>query len=555
MLHRVNRILTMAVLILLSIVLITTSVVSQILAKYTQTRSIKIPLGFKPAYVDINWESLYKERLMRSQWWTDIGQAKNDYNSKFTVTAMENSITSVPNDEGADDNWADDTWPDRSYFSTKMYTITSDTKYEYTFEAKNNREGGYAGVIFAYDIDGHFPYFAFGEFDNGSVDGKNCIYYRKGHSDAGRYSDCVVNENVVSEVVKETDEGYGQYKVVYDGFYVTFYYLDMNGEYVPLGSTIELPKGSKVCVGVYSCFGSKEENADCTVSLQNCVLTAKNYKTVGCLVGENISLVKKFTLKVATFNINGAKDYTEIAAAIEASGADIIALQEVYYKTSDSDWYDQTALIAKSVGYDHFWTFKAMEWNENENRYEKADYEDKNSPKPGYGVAIISRYPLGDLKRVALPSGTVEKRILARVGIVVENEVLQLFVTQLSNSEETGVTSEVREQQFGTVADEIARWDNVILMGDFNTVNTEDLSQFKPIVEKGFSLVNKPDDPIGTYRHTGAPLDNIVHSKIFTASDRDVIDNNASDHYLLYTTLTFDETPPTDDEATLTDDE
>lgn len=46
MLHRVNRILTMAVLILLSLVLITTSVVSGIFAKYTLTRSIKTTLGF-----------------------------------------------------------------------------------------------------------------------------------------------------------------------------------------------------------------------------------------------------------------------------------------------------------------------------------------------------------------------------------------------------------------------------------------------------------------------------------------------------------------------------
>jgi hypothetical protein len=81
-------------------------------------------------------------------------------------------------------------------------------------------------------------------------------------------------------------------------------------------------------------------------------------------------------------------------------------------------------------------------------------------------------------------------------------------------------------------------------MGDFNT---EDWPQFNPIVNNGFLLVNKPYDYMGTC-DTGAALDNIVHSEIFTSSDKHVIDNGASDHYLLYTTLTYDEATLTDDE-------
>jgi hypothetical protein len=169
-----------------------------------------------------------------------------------------------------------------------MYDITPDTRYEYTFEAKNYRAGGYAGVIFAYDITEKLPYFAYGEFDNKSVDGKNCIYYRKGHSDAGKY-DCVVNEDVVSEVVMETNDGYGQYKVIYEGYNVKFCYLDTNGKYVQLGSTITLPGGSKVCVGVYSPVIKDIDNKWCTVSLRNCVLTAMDDETIDYLEGENIS--------------------------------------------------------------------------------------------------------------------------------------------------------------------------------------------------------------------------------------------------------------------------
>ena len=522
MLHRVNRILTRAVLILLSIVLITTSVVSPILAKYTQTRSINISLGFKPAYVEINWKSLHEERLMRSQWLDDIGQSKNDYTSKFTVVETEKELTSVPVDKG----------DDRSYFSTKMYNITSFTKYEYTFEAKNNRARGYAGVIFAYDINGKFPYLAYGEFDNRSNVG-NCIHicYRRGHYDAEHY-DCVVNSDVVTAVVKETDDGYGQYKVIYEGLNVKFCYLNTSGEYVQLGSTITLPAGSKVCVGVYSRPGSKAANEDCTVSLKNCVLTAKNYKTIDYLKGEIISLVKKFTLKVATFNINRADGgYDNIAAAIQKSGADIIVLQEVEYRTPYSKYVDQAGEIALRAGYAGSWTFKAMEWNGD--RFVIPNYKKDPDDTPGYGVAIISKYTLGYPEIVGLTSVDGDQRIFARVGIEIHNEVIQFCVTQLSE------TPKVREQQFDEVAnaiDKLAEWDDVILMGDFNTDN---LQEFEPIEKNGFSLVNNPDAPIGTYNNRA--FDNIVHSNIFTSSGGVAVESTASDHYLLYTTLTYDE--------------
>ena len=68
-----------------------------------------------------------------------------------------------------------------------------------------------------------------------------------------------------------------------------------------------------------------------------------------------------------------------------------------------------------------------------------------------------------------------------------------------------------------------------------------------PIVNKGFLLVNKSGDSVNTYRLGNAALDNIVHSKIFTSSGRGVVNSTASDHYLLYATLTYSEATLTDD--------
>ena len=472
----------------------------------------------KPNYVDINWKSLYDAGLMRSQWLNDIGQFQNDYTSKFTVTATDTELTSAPKDKG----------DDRLYFSTKMYEITSDTSYEYTFEAKNDRAGYYAGVIFAYDITGKFPYLAFGEFDN-SVNGTNCIYYRKGHFDETSY-DCVVNEGDLFNVkVNETNDGYGQYKVIYEGLNVKFCYLNTSGEYVQLGNPITLPEGSKVCVGVYSPVNQYIGGECCTVSLRNCVLTAKNDETIDYLVGQNISLVKTFNVKVATFNICKAeygatkyKDYTKIVAAIKASGAEIIGLQEVDYKTKRTGYVDQAAEIARLAGYSYYKFFKAIDLDGG-----------------GFGVAIISKHRIENWDQINLPSGTGEQRILARATIRVHNELINFFVTHLSYNGEPGTD---RAPQFAAVANKIANYKNVILTGDFNT---EDWPQFNPIVNKGFLLVSKSDsDKTGTHYVDGygyLALDNIVHSKIFTASGRNFIDNGASDHRLLYATLTYRE--------------
>ena len=304
-------------------------------------------------------------------------------------------------------------------------------------------------------------------------------------------------------------------------------YLNTSGEYVQLGSTITLPAGSKVCVGVYSRPGPMSVKEDRTVSLRNCVLTAKNDETIDYLAGENISLVKTFNVKVATFNICKAeygatkyKDYTKIVAAIKASGAEIIGLQEIEYKTKRTGYVDQTAEIARLAGYPYYKFFKAFDFNEG-----------------GFGVAIISKHRIENWDQINLPASGESQRILARATIRVHNELINFFVTHLSYNGEPGTD---RAPQFATIANKIANYNKVILVGDFNT---EHWPQFNPIVNKGFLLVSKSDsDKTGTHYVDGygyLALDNIVHSKIFTSSGRNFIDNGASDHRLLYVTLTY----------------
>ena len=464
-----------------------------------------------PQYVtkNINWKELYDSGKMRAQWWNDIGNAQNNYTSLFKVTATENSLSSTPIGNG--DN--------RTYYSTTMFDITNSTNYEYTFEAKNNRYGGYAGVIFAYDISKNLPYFAYGEFDNNSDKGA-CIHirYRKGHFDTTSY-DCKINNNEVTAKIKETSDGYGQFKVIYEGFNVKFCYLNDANEYVQLGDIITLPAGSKICVGVFSRDGASAEQR--TISLKNCVLTIKDETAEeDSLNGSTSEFNKTFNLKVGTYNIFHAEkagyDLSKIANTIKNSGLEIIGLQEVDHYTKRNNWKNQTSEIAAKLGYSHRVFFKAINHDQGE-----------------YGLAIISKYPIQKHELIKLSSGSGEQRILAHAEILVENTIVHFFVTHLSYDGESGS----RATQFKEIANTLAKYDNFILSGDFNTRNFNEYS-----VIKNSALVNNSSTNLITYPDGKSPLDNLVYStSVFTSAAPQVVTNSYSDHYMLWTTITYTE--------------
>ena len=94
--------------------------------------------------------------------------------------------------------------------------------------------------------------------------------------------------------------------------------------------------------------------------------------------------MKRFTL--ASFNICSAhfmeEYYTEqnlcrIGAAISASGADVVALQEVDVGAARSDGVDMPARLAQMTGLSHHYFIKIRECEGGE-----------------YGTAILSRLPI-----------------------------------------------------------------------------------------------------------------------------------------------------------------
>lgn len=212
----------------------------------------------KAAY-RVNW----KEFSYTSDWYNE---KKNDMSSNFTVTKGENSITSV----------AKSGCERRAYYSKTMYDISENTKYEYVFQAKNNRDYGYCGVIFAYA--NKLAYFMYGSFNNVSDDpndGKCDIRVVKGlnQHDSKNCSTGFTRSYVTADV---DSEGFGTFKVVINGFNATFFVLTnaSNGTYTQAGNSITLPDDAKLTVGLFNREGSGSSQR--TVTIRNAVVYAMN---------------------------------------------------------------------------------------------------------------------------------------------------------------------------------------------------------------------------------------------------------------------------------------
>ena len=348
-----------------SILLIVTMLLASVLAMIPASAAGSEPTPY--ATYNVNWKDLYESGTMTAQ--EDL-TPKTDYEYYFNVFATENSIRFTPKN--------DSLGKDRSYFSTQMVDITADTYFIYTFEAKNGRSGGWAGVVLAYGDAkgssnqslGNAPFFLSGQFDNNGANaetGMSAFRFRQGrHSldDAKPYREVIEMENQIDKIVT-TEDGYGKFRVVYEGYNMTVYYDQYGtGTEKIVGRTITLPEGSKIAFGAYSQgAGVNDLNL---VTLRNCTLKAY---TEAAQVSLYRALLPGLTQKGMAIWNNGANtEYTEVTySALESalnkaiqidvgtpsSNADVIsAYGELSHALSDlkkvADYTALNAEIAKA---------------------------------------------------------------------------------------------------------------------------------------------------------------------------------------------------------------
>lgn len=308
-------------------------------------------LAAKNVY-NVNWKYLVEKSNMEDQWYSDV---RNDYKNNFEVIATNNSIASNPINGG----------DVRGYYTKDvMLTITENTYYEYEFLAKNSdaNHTGYAGVIFAFnDIKGskYMPYFFYGAFQNDSDKG-DCadIKVQFGHQDdedtfIADSTGAPVRETPVLKEFDADDKGnhFGKYKVIYDGFTVTFYAMGADDQWIEMFADYDvvLPATAKVALGVYSRDGVR------TVVVKDAKLSSYNEAAAEILVNTATAAAIKnaeaeIALNVYTpATVQAVKDAMAVVKAIKADtpaaevDAAIAALENAINGLKKAD---KTALIA-----------------------------------------------------------------------------------------------------------------------------------------------------------------------------------------------------------------
>src|SRR5688572_30593659 len=139
----------------------------------------------------------------------------------------------------------------------------------------------------------------------------------------------------------------------------------------------------------------------------------------------------------------------------EIGSAAILALQEVDRRKKRTGNSNVAKLMADELGMHHAWA---------------APPAAKPGDEEETGVAILSAYPLSDVRRIVLPHEGPGKR--RRVGIGATVEVHDQKWRVYSIHAETRISTGKKIEQFKAILDDLAQYPSTmpaIVMGDFNT--------------------------------------------------------------------------------------
>src|ERR1041384_1296919 len=166
-------------------------------------------------------------------------------------------------------------------------------------------------------------------------------------------------------------------------------------------------------------------------------------------------------VKVITYNIRwrSGNDLKKIIQFFkddpEIGGAAIMCLQEVDRRKKRSSHTNTAKLIADELGMHYAWA---------------APPAPKPTDEEETGVAILSVYPLSDVRRIVLPHEGPGKRRRVALGATVAIDNRQ--GTVYSAHAETRIKFDKKLEQFKAVLDDLAQYPKdmpAIIMGDFNT--------------------------------------------------------------------------------------
>ena len=220
-------------------------------------------------------------------------------------------------------------------------------------------------------------------------------------------------------------------------------------------------------------------------------------------------------ITVASYNImHGALSQYDMKTLVESivlCGADIVGIQEVDVGAKRSGGRDIAAMMAQELGFEY--------------RFSRSlDFQGGS-----YGNVILSRYPITDSECHMLVSGKYEQRSIGGVTVKIGDENVVFWNTHLSFE-----NTEQRRLQIEQIRDLLPKDRPWILTGDFNTPDFDEMRALGDI-----SMVNDFDHVHKTFRESGSPIDNIIYTAPWSVVRADIVDNDHSDHNLLYAVIEF----------------
>ena len=166
-------------------------------------------------------------------------------------------------------------------------------------------------------------------------------------------------------------------------------------------------------------------------------------------------------IKVVSYNIRwrSGDDLKKIIELLhndpEIGGAAILGLQEVDRRKKRTGNNNTVKMLADSLGLHYAWA---------------APPSAKPTDEEETGVAILSVYPLSDIRRIVLPHNGPNRRRRVALGATVEFENRRWRV--YSAHAETRLSMDKKLEQFKALLDDLAQYPSdmpAIIMGDLNT--------------------------------------------------------------------------------------
>ena len=222
------------------------------------------------------------------------------------------------------------------------------------------------------------------------------------------------------------------------------------------------------------------------------------------------------SLHVATYNIqHGAMvdcDYSLIGQKIAELEIGVIGLQEVDQKTERIGGRDALQELSMASGCPFYAFAKALDLLGGE-----------------YGVAILSRYEIVSFETVLLYSEGTEQRVLGHAVLRVGTELIDFFVTHLT----FGRNTDIRKRQLEDIAQELAKTEEYLITGDFNTSDYQEFEIFPGATP--LNCFERYFETFYTY-HLGS--DNIILSSGWSGDAVQMETFQYSDHYMLHAMVT-----------------